>query len=155
MLELYMPLLADLKFRQELMNDANTMSYNHAYGGTICFSESKWEYWYNYWIVNCENKRFYRYLFNKEQNEFVGEVAYHYDESRNIFICDIVVLADHRNKGYGEIGLTLLCNSAKANGVKILYDDIATDNPSVSLFIKNGFSIDYQNENVTMVKKVL
>ena len=31
--------------------------------------------------------------------------------------------------------------------------DIAADNPSYQLFLKNGFEIEYQNEEVVMVKR--
>jgi len=33
----YIPRLEDLWFRQALLADGQTMSYNHAYGGTIAF----------------------------------------------------------------------------------------------------------------------
>ena len=37
MLKLYTPKFEDLWFRQQLMIDEATMSYNHAWGGTIDF----------------------------------------------------------------------------------------------------------------------
>ena len=37
MLELYKPLVDDLWFKEKMMGDEQTMSYNHAYGGTIPF----------------------------------------------------------------------------------------------------------------------
>ena len=85
----------------------------------------------------------------------MGEISYHFDTHRNIHLCDVIVLAKYRNKGFGTKGIQLLCNAAKENGVTALYDDIAADNPSVSLFLKSGFTIDYQNDDVVMVKKVL
>ncbi len=42
MIELYKPQFEDLWFRQKFMNDEATMSYNHAWGGTISFSENRW-----------------------------------------------------------------------------------------------------------------
>ena len=62
MLKLYTPKFEDLWFRQQLMIDEATMSYNHAWGGTIDFPESSWQGWYDFWIENPEGKRFYRYL---------------------------------------------------------------------------------------------
>lgn len=38
MLHLHKPTREELRFRQELLSDPSTMSYNHAYGGTIVFS---------------------------------------------------------------------------------------------------------------------
>ena len=155
MLSLYKPELEDLWFREEFMNDPDTMSYNNAWGGTIAFPKEKWGDWYNKWIIRHENERYYRYLLNVETNEFVGETAYHLDYSRNIYIADVIICAKHRGRGYGTEGLKLLCTAAKENGLTILYDDIAADNPSVRMFLNNGFTMDYQTDNIIMVKRVL
>lgn len=42
---LYKPHLDDLWFRQAMMADPETMSYNNAWGGTIPFPREKWEVW--------------------------------------------------------------------------------------------------------------
>ena len=65
MLTLYAPKLEDLWFRQMMLSDEETMSYNHAWGGTIPWPESKWESWYDRWMIHHEGKRYYRYLKNK------------------------------------------------------------------------------------------
>ena len=109
MLKLYTPKFEDLWFRQQLMIDEATMSYNHAWGGTIDFPESSWQGWYDFWIENPEGKRFYRYL-QKENGEFVGEIAYHYDgKTYNGYMADVIVFAKYRGSGYGKEGLRLLC----------------------------------------------
>lgn len=155
MLCLYKPTLDELWFRQELLFDPDTMSYNNAWGGVISFPRDKWQDWYNYWITEKDNKRFYRYLLNTAANQFIGEVAYHFDDSRNIYICDIIVYAKYRGNGYGTEGLLLLREAAKENGIGTLYDNIAADNPSVQMFLNNGFTVDFKTENVIMVKRVL
>lgn len=154
MLKLYKPELNDLWFRQSLLGDSDTMAYNEKWGGAISFPKEKWGSWYELWVCDKE-KHFYRYLSDTETNEFVGETAYHYDEARKIFICDIIVLARLRRKGYGTEGLKLLCECAGNNGIDVIYDDVAADNPSVNLFLKNGFVIDHQNDEIVMVKKEL
>lgn len=153
MLKLHTPKYEDLWFRQMFMADEETMSYNHAWGGTIPFPEEDWTDWYEHWIVNPENKRFYRYLAN--ENAFVGEIAYHYDEARGIHVADVIVYAKYRGNGYGKRGLQLLCEAAKENGVKALYDDIAIDNAAISMFLKNGFQEEYRTDEITMLKKEL
>lgn len=155
MLKLYKPELNDLWFRQSLLSDCDTMSYNKRWGGTIPFPKEKWSSWHKCWVCDNENKHFYRYLLDDETNEFVGETAFHYDEARNIFVCDIIVLARSRGNGYGTEGLKLLCECARNNGIDVIYDDIAADNPSVNLFLKNGFVVDYQDDEITMVKRKL
>jgi RimJ/RimL family protein N-acetyltransferase len=155
MIKLYIPKLEDLWFRQMFMADEETMSYNHNWGGTIVFKEEDWVDWYDYWIVRSEGKRFYRYLQDEANDEFVGEVAYHYDCKQQIYIADVIVYAKYRGKGFGEQGLLLLCDAAKANGVEKLYDDIAIDNPATKLFLKVGFYEEYRTDEIIMLKKEL
>lgn len=84
-------------------------------------------------------ERFYRYLHHEAGQEFVGEAAYHYDAEFGGHVCDVLVAAGHRGRGFGRVGLELLCAAAKANGVGRLADNIALDNPSVELFLSDGF----------------
>lgn len=154
MIRFVIPKLEDLWFREKLIGDEETMAYNKKWSGTIDFPQNKWEDWYARWVACPENKRFYRYILN-EDNVFVGETAYHFDESRQIYVTGIIVMAKYRGKGYGSAGLSLLCDCAKQNGIECLYDDIAIDNPSVSLFLKQGFLEEYRTSEFIMVKKVL
>jgi len=155
MIELVKPGLEDLDFRQSLLADRETMSYNDAWGGTIPFPREAWEPWHRAWLEAPEYKRYYRYLYDTAIQTFTGEAAYHYDARRRIHICSVIVLNKYRNRGYGTAAIRLLCEAAKSNGVSALYDDIAADNPSFHLFLKCGFTIDYQDDRVVMVKKNL
>lgn len=155
MIELYRPTINELGFRESLLADEETMFYNRAWGGTIPFPKAEWGEWYPCWLEDSVFQRYYRYLYDADSENFVGEAAYHYDEERKIHICDVIVLAKYRNRGFGSTGIRLLCDAAKENGISVLYDDIAADNPSYKLFLKNGFEIDYQDNTVVMVKKAL
>ncbi len=155
MIVLYKPELKDLWFRQLFMSDPETMSYNHAWGGTIPFPESEWKDWYDHWLVHHDNRRFYRYLQNAETGRFVGEIAFHYDKERGIWAADIIVASDYRGKGYGAEGLRLLCEAAEGHGIDVLRDDIAIDNPAIGMFIQNGFSEEYRTDEIIMLKKEL
>ena len=154
MLAIYKPEYKDLWFRGTLLADEDTMSYNHAWGGTVSFPEEAWQDWYEYWIMNHENRRYYRYL-KDENGVFIGEMAYHYDSEYDGYVADVIILAEHRGKGYGSEALDLLCDAAKKNGISVLYDDIAIDNPAVSLFLKHGFSEEYRTEDKIILKKDL
>ena len=154
MLTCYKPEYRDLWFRQFMLSDPETMSYNHAWGGTISFPEERWQEWYDFWIREPEGKRFYRYL-RDETGAFVGEIAYHFDSGINGFIADVIVLASHRGKGYGGEALDLLCAEAAKNGVSVLYDDIAIDNPAITLFKKHGFTEESRTEEKIILKKEL
>ena len=70
MLEVIRPELYEMSFREYLMADEMTMSYNAKWGGTIPFPREEWEDWYDTWIRKPDNKRYYRYLKN-EEDEFV------------------------------------------------------------------------------------
>ena len=155
MIKLHKPELSELKFRQEMLSDEETMRYNHAWGGTIEFPEENRKAWYDWWIRDTENKRFYRYLFDDEIDQFVGEIAYHYDSEREIYITNVIVMARYRGKGYGSTGLKYLCAAAKDNGISVLYDDIAIDNKAIAMFIKNGFIEEYRTDEIIMLKKEL
>ena len=155
MLKVVKPELEDLWFRESMMADIETMSYNDAWGGTIPFPKEDWEEQYTLWVRNSGQERYYRYLKDDANKVFVGEISYHFDKLRNIYICDVIIKAEFRRQGFGTQGIQLLCEAAKANGVEALYDNIATDNPSAHLFLENGFSIEFQNDEILMVKRVL
>ncbi len=153
MLEFYLPEYKDLWFRRRLLQDEQTMSYNHAWGGTIDFSEERWTAWYERWVAAPEGKRFYRYLRCSANGEFIGEAAYHFEEDR--CLTDILIYAPYRRKGFGREALRLLCDAAKEQGVAALWDDIAADNPALSLFLQEGFAEVGRTETCVTVKKNL
>ena len=153
MLKAITPALEDMWFRESLMADEETMAYNHAWGGTIPFPKEDWAEWYDYWVINHEGKRYYRYL--KDENGFVGEIAYHYDSEYDGYVANIIIHSKYRGQGYGAQGLTLLCEAAKAAGITELYDDIAIDNTAIKLFLKQGFYECCRTEEIILLKKEL
>ena len=152
---LHRPALEELAFRQAFLGDPETMAYNHAYGGTIDFPRERWADWYNRWVENTFGERFYRYLYDPKEKSFVGEAAYHFDGELDGYVCDVIVPAAFRGRGYGTQGLALLCEAAKANGVERLYDNIAVDNPSVAVFLRSGFREVSRNRECILVAKDL
>ncbi len=93
MIRTFKPALHDLWFREKLLSDEQTMSYNAAWGGTIPFPRENWETWFSAWLEVSEYQRYYRYLYETDIKAFVGEIAYHYDEKRKktFLRCDCVV----------------------------------------------------------------
>ena len=153
MIELYTPAIDDLWFKETMLGDEETMSYNHAYGGRLSFPKERWKSWHDRWITNHESKRFYRYI--ADNGTFVGEVAYHFDGAEERCMADVIVYARYRGKGYGRKALLLLCEAARSNGIKTLYDNIAIDNPSVALFLSCGFSEVSRTDECVLLKKEL
>lgn len=151
-IRLIKPKFKELEFREKLLQDENTMKYNRKYGWTIIFPKNKWESWYYKWVLK-PNKKFYRYV--EVDGEFVGEACYRFDDFHNEYIMSIVIYDKYRNKGYGKNAISLLLNAAKKNGVKRLCDDIAADNWSYKMFLKNGFKIRFKNDDIIFVYKNL
>ena len=81
MITCYIPKIEDLWFKETMLADPDTMSYNHAWGGTISFP--------------------------------------------------------------------------KEHGIRFLFDNIAIDNPAISLFLKHDFVEDYRDNDIVMLKKEL
>ena len=150
----YKPQIEGLWFRQAMMADPETMSYNQAWGGTIPFPREKWADWYDCWIAN-PNKCFYRYITTGKSRSFVGEAAYHYDPEMDLYLADVIVSAKSRRQGFGKAGLLLLCEAAKNEKIPELYDNIAIDNPGIALFLQCGFQEEYRTEEIIMLKKSL
>ena len=148
-IKLIKPKYQDLYLRTLLLQDENTMSFNHNYGGTIVFDESDYKAWYEKWINGSNRYYYYVYL----DNTFVGEATYYLDDGK--YMISIIIDSHYRNIGIGNATLNLLINDAKQKGINELYDEIAYDNPSINLFIKNGFKIVKQNKESIVVKKII
>ena len=72
---------------------------------------------------------------------FVGYVNYHFDSSENHYDCGILIEASKRGKGYSKEGLKLLCEAAKKNGIKELYDNFEKDRYHTKVFEDVGFKV--------------
>lgn len=154
MLTLYKPTYEELWFRQMMLADEDTMSYNRAWGGTIPWPEDQWKDWYDDWVAKNDGRRYYRYL-KDHDGRYVGEVAYHYDDDLQHEMANVIIYSRYRRKGYGSEALELLCSAAKENGISVLYDDIAIDNPTTRLFLDHGFTEEYRTEEIIHLKKEL
>ena len=151
----YKPELDDLWFKRRLLSDPETMRYNQAWGGVIPFPRDQWEAWLERWVRCEDGKRFYRYITIDRSRMFVGEAAYHYDEASGAWLADVIILGRERGKGYGRAGLRLLCEAAQRNGIAVLKDKIAADNPAVQLFLEEGFEVEARTEQSILVAKTL
>ena len=116
-LALHVPEPGELAFRQKLLSDPATMSYNKGYElgfagyhndtGCIDFPEEVWAAWYARW-VNAGPERFYAYLRQRETGEFLGEVSLHQTEGPGVYEMGIVLHSAQRGKGYSKEGIRLL-----------------------------------------------
>lgn len=131
-IELYVPLPEELGFRQEMMADPDTMSYNagwevsfpgyHRESGCIDFPPGEWAAWYADWIGQ-EPERFYAYI-RREDGAFVGEVNFHHTPQKDRWDMGIMIHAPYRAQGYAVPALRLMAAHAFEDcGVNRLYND--------------------------------
>ena len=135
-LEIHIPTMNDLWFKQKMMSDKNTMSYNKNFtpsegynpnDGTIDFPKEKWQTWHETWIG--AKDKFYAYLVRKSDKKWIGDIAYHFAD-KDMPIIHIVIDNEFRGLGYAKEGLAILCENAKKNGIKKIYNDIPHDRVS-------------------------
>lgn len=147
MLSLYIPELEDYWYEEKIQNDPSTMSYNAGYDvsyygyhydtGCIDFPKEKWEEVYN---KRKNENRFFAYIKDNDLNEFIGYCNYQYNKSDNKYECGLVIESTHRGKGYSKEALKLLCNHAKENNIKELYDSFEIDRTNtLKVFLSVGF----------------
>ena len=148
-LELYVPKIEDYWYEAKLQSDADTMSYNAGYDvsyygyhydtGCIDFPRERWELSYQRRI---DENRYFAYIKDNDINEFVGYVNYHYVKSEERYECGIVIESKFRGKGYSKAGLRLLCEEAKKNNVKEMYDNFEIDRGNtLKIFEAVGFKV--------------
>ena len=138
-LELYIPKLSELWFRQKMMSDPETMSYNanwdvgwdgyHRETGCIDFPEPEWAEWHEYWTDN-EPDRFYAYIKRGSDGAWIGELSFHYTQENDWWDMGIVIHAPYRGKGYAVPALCLMLDHAFRDcGIVRLHNDFEVTRP--------------------------
>lgn len=153
-IKLYIPKIEDYWYEEKLQNDPETMSYNAGYDvsyygyhydtGCIDFPESKWEDSFN---KRKNENRFFAYILDVDLNDYIGYCNYHYNKNDDRYDCGLLIEHKYRGKGYAKESLKLLCENAKKNGVKSLYDTFETDRDNtLKVFESVGFKIVEKNK---------
>lgn len=146
---LYVPELEDYWFEELMESDPDTMEYNAGYDvsyygyhydtGCIDFPKDRWIITYEKRI---KENRYFAYIKDTQLDEYVGYVNYQYIKDEDRYDCGVVVYSKFRGKGYAKAGLQLLCEQAKKNGIKELYDNFEIDRGhTLSLFESVGFKV--------------
>ncbi|GEM_PF-156179 len=157
MLKLHIPEYKELWYRQKIMQDSDTMSYNKGYDidfegydketGCIAFPEQKWADWYDYFIDQ-EPERFYAYVVHERDGEFIGEVNVHKSKDDNWYEMGIVIEAKYRGRGYAVKALWLLLKHTfedmNAEAVHNCFED--NRNSAVKTHLSAGFA-EYRRES--------
>lgn len=156
-LYLHIPSCEELWYRQKIMQDPDTMSYNKGYDldfdgydkvtGCIAFPEQEWADWYA-WFIGREPLRFYAYIVRESDGEFIGEVNVHRNEDAGWYEMGIVLEAKYRGKGYAADALRLLLQHAfeKMNADAVHNDFEAERGAAAQAHLSAGFT-KYRQEN--------
>ena len=156
-LSLHIPACDELWYRQQLMQDPGTMSYNKGYDlnfagydkatGCIDFPREDWADWHAY-FVGQEPKRFYAYIIRQSDGAFLGEVNVHRNEDAHWYEMGIVLEAKHRGRGYAADALGLLLRHAfEAMDADAVHNDFEeTRTAAVRAHLSAGFS-EYRRKN--------
>ncbi|WGX77729.1 GNAT family N-acetyltransferase (plasmid) [Paraclostridium bifermentans] len=137
---LHVPSFEELRYRQLILSQEDTMSYNKGYNleienynnktGCIDFSKKYWSEWYSKWVSERVD-RYYAYIVNSKTGEFVGDVCFYYDPSNDLHRIGIVIESKHRSKWYCSKGLLKLTETAFNDfDVKVLRNVIPLDRKS-------------------------
>ena len=150
--QLKVPSLADIKYRQEWMKDPKTMNYNAGYNmelqgydyetGTITKTDEEMLNWYNKWI-NKEPDKFFAYIYTTANTEkLIGEIYFYYDNELKLYDMGILITYEDRGKGYSYDALIELEKIAfEKYGINALSDIIPINRiGAIKTFKKAGFS---------------
>lgn len=148
-IELIEPKLEEYYYEKKINEDKDTMSYNAGYNisldryhydtGCVDFPKKIWKEMYD---KRKRENRYFAYIKDNDLNKYVGYVNYQYNKSDNRYECGIVIESKYRGKGYSKQALTLLCDVAKSDGIKELYDNFEIDRQhTLNIFESVGFEI--------------
>lgn len=148
-LELYVPKIEDYWYEAKLQSDPETMSYNAGYDvsyygyhydtGCIDFLEERWQQTYDRRV---RENRYFAYVKDLKINEYVGYCNYQLNKTDNRYECGVLIEAKYRGKGYAKPTLRLLCEQARKDGIKELYDNFEIDRGNtLKIFEEVGFTV--------------
>ena len=158
-IKLYIPSIDELWYRQTILMQPDTMSYNkgfdldlplyHKDTGCIEFPKEKWEKWYSFWIDN-KPTTFYAYILRESDHQFIGEVNLHYNSKNDWYDMGIVIESKFRGKGYSKDALNLLLETAFTTyTARAVHNDFEnTRDIAYKLHLSAGFKIISSNENI-------
>ncbi len=148
-ISLYVPKVEDYWYEEKIEADPRTMSYNAGYDvsyegyhydtGCIDFPKEKWRDKFN---KRKKDGVFFAYIKDNDSNNYVGYVNYYYNSENDRYECSVLIESIYRGQGYSKIALKLLCDVARGNGIKELYDNFEIDRGNtLALFKSIGFVI--------------
>jgi len=158
-LYLHVPAYEELWYRQKIMQDPDTMSYNKGYDlnfdgydkatGCIAFPKQKWVDWYTYFIEQ-EPQNFYAYIVREFDEKFIGEVNAHMNVDAGWYEMGIVLEAKYRGKGYAVAALRLLLQHVfEKMGAEAVHNEFEEErSAAVRTHLSAGFTKYRQEDRI-------
>ena len=158
-LSLHTPAFDELWYRQKMMSDPATMSYNAGYDldfpgyyrdtGCIDFPEEKWQGWFDRFIGR-EPESFYAYVVRESDGAFVGEVVLRREGAPGRYEMGVVIEACHRGKGYSAEAMQLLMDVAfnRLGAERVCNDFERSRMAALKLHLNAGFEIAGEDDCV-------
>jgi len=162
-LTLYVPQIAELWYREKLLSDPDTMSYNKGYNlnsvtyhndtGCIDFPENQWQQWYDYFVMNSP-QCYYAYIKRIEDGCFIGEVNLHKNNSGEWYDMGIVLEGQYRGQDFSVEAMRLLLNEAfgEFSAVAVRNDFEATREAALKLHLSVGFEIVNEENGIILLE---
>lgn len=160
---LHVPEVPELWYREKLLSDPDTMSYNKGYNlssdsyhndtGCIDFPKNQWKQWYDYFVKNSP-QRYYAYVKRIEDGCFIGEVNLHKSNSGDWYDMGIVLESRYRGKGFSIEALRLLLNEAfDGLSAKAVRNDFElTRETALKLHLDVGFQIVRKEKGIVILE---
>lgn len=153
---LHVPEYGELWYRQKLLADPDTMSYNKGYGsenGCIDFPEEMWQEWYSRWVTGAPD-RFYAYIVL--DGGFIGEVSLRKNHDKGFYEdcydMGIVIESRYRCNGYAAKALDLLLETAfEELGAASVHNEFESYRAAaLRLHLNAGFSVSSEEHIVRL-----
>jgi RimJ/RimL family protein N-acetyltransferase len=163
-LTLHVPSIREMEYRQKLLADPDTMSYNAGYDlgfpgyhndtGCIDFPQEKWAGWYERFIGR-EPEKFYAYVERESDGAFIGEVVLRQEGAPGRDEMGVVIEACHRGKGYSAEAMHLLMDTAfNRLGAEVVCNDFERSRAAaLRLHLNVGFEIVREDDCVHLELK--
>lgn len=147
---LHVPTFEELSYRQQLLSEPETMSYNRGHQheridpetGCVSFPPEDWQAFYQHFIGQ-EPLRFYAYIVRSDNDEFIGEVNVREVPGKPWYEMGIIVSASERGRGYSNDALEELLEVAFARlgapAVHNFFEDHRK--AAIALHLAHGFQI--------------
>ena len=163
---------SNLYFKKLMNEDCDTMSYNAGYDldfpgydkqtGAIYKSDSDYLVWLQKW--QGKSDRAVYIIVRESDNEFIGEVCYHTDNTPSGYDLGIVILHKYRGQGYSKQAMQLLLEKIKQRGItKVNHTVPSSRQSAIKCDLACGFTVVGQTqtikfnavEQITILEKTL